>query len=108
GSSSHAAGALFMAMAGVDMLHVPYRGNYLPDLLAGQVQVAFRPIPAAIGYIRAGTLRALGVTSEARSDALPDVPPVSEFVPGYEASLWVGIAAPKNTPKDVVDKLNAE
>jgi len=108
GSSSHVAGALFMAMAGVDMLHVPYRGNYLPDLLAGQVQVAFSPIPAAIGYIRAGTLRALGVTSEVRSDTLPDVPPVSEFVPGYEASLWVGIAAPKNTPKDVVDKLNAE
>jgi tripartite-type tricarboxylate transporter receptor subunit TctC len=108
GSSSHVAGALFMAMAGVDMLHVPYRGNYLPDLLAGQVQVAFSPIPAAIGYLRAGTLRALGVTSEARSDALPDVPPVSEFVPGYEASLWVGIAAPKNTPKDIVDKLNAE
>ena len=108
GSSSHVAGALFMAMAGVDMLHVPYRGNYLPDLLAGQVQVAFSPIPAAIGYIRAGTLRALGVTSEVRSDTLPDVPPVSEFVPGYEASLWVGIAAPKNTPKNVVDKLNAE
>jgi tripartite-type tricarboxylate transporter receptor subunit TctC len=108
GSSSHCAGALFMAMAGVDMVHVPYRASYFPDLLAGQVQVAFSPIPAAIGYIRAGTLRALGVTSETRSDALPDVPPVSEFVPGYEASLWVGIAAPKKTHMDVVDKLNAE
>jgi tripartite-type tricarboxylate transporter receptor subunit TctC len=108
GSSSHCAGALFMAMAGVEMVHVPYRSSYFPDLLAGQVQVAFSPIPAAIGYIRAGTLRALGVTSETRSDALPDVPPVSEFVPGYEASLWVGIAAPKKTPADILDKLNGE
>jgi tripartite-type tricarboxylate transporter receptor subunit TctC len=108
GSSSHVAGELFKAMAGVDLVHVPYRGSYFPDLLAGQVQVAFSPIPAAIGYIRADTLRALGVTSETRSDALPDVPPVSEFVPSYEASLWVGIAAPKNTQEEIVDKLNAE
>jgi tripartite-type tricarboxylate transporter receptor subunit TctC len=108
GSSSHVAGELFKTMAGVDMVHVPYRGSYFPDLLAGQVQVAFSPIPAAIGYIRAGTLRALGVTSETRSDALPDVPAVSQFVPGYEASLWVGIAAPKNTPAEIVDKLNEE
>ncbi len=108
GSSSHVAGELFKTMAGVDLVHVPYRGSYFPDLLAGQVQVAFSPIPAAIGYVRAGTLRALGVTSETRSAALPDVPPVSEFVPGYEASLWVGLAAPKNTDKEIVDKLNAE
>ncbi len=108
GSSSHVAGELFKTMAGVDMVHVPYRGSYFPDLLAGQVQVAFSPIPAAIGYIRAGTLRALGVTSETRSNALPDAPPVSHFVPGYEASLWVGLAAPRKTPKEIVDKLNAE
>jgi tripartite-type tricarboxylate transporter receptor subunit TctC len=108
GSSSHVAGELFKALAGVDLVHVPYRGSYFPDLIAGQVQVAFSPIPAAIGYVRAGTLRALGVTSDTRSAALPDVPPVSEFVPGYEASLWVGIAAPKNTPADIVDRLNKE
>ncbi len=108
GSSSHCAGALFMAMAGVDLVHVPYRASYFPDLLAGQVQIAFSPIPAAIGYIRAGTLRALGVSSETRSDALPDAPPISQFVPGYEASLWVGLAAPKKTPKEIVDKLNGE
>ncbi len=108
GSSSHVAGELFKTMAGVDMVHVPYRASYFPDLLAGQVQVAFSPIPAAIGYVRAGTLRALGVTSVTRSQALPDVPPVSEFVPGYEASLWVGIAAPKKTPREIAEKLNAE
>jgi tripartite-type tricarboxylate transporter receptor subunit TctC len=108
GSSSHCAGALFMAMAGVDLVHVPYRASYFPDLLAGQVQIAFSPIPAAIGYIRAGTLRALGVTSETRSDALPDVAPVSQFVPGYEASLWVGLAVPRKTPAEIVDKLNTE
>ena len=108
GSSSHVAGELFKALAGVDLIHVPYRGNYFPDLLGGHVQVAFSPIPAAIGYIRAGTLRALAVTSETRSDALPNIPTVGEFVPGYEASLWVGIGAPKNTPAEIIDKLNNE
>jgi tripartite-type tricarboxylate transporter receptor subunit TctC len=108
GSSSHVAGELFKALAGVDLVHVPYRGNYFPDLLGGHVQVAFSPIPAAIGYIRAGTLRPLAVTSKTRSDTLPNIPTVDEFVPGYEASLWVGIGAPKNTPAEIIDKLNNE
>ena len=108
GSSSHVAGELFKTMAGVDLVHVPYRGSYFPDLLGGQVQVAFSPIPPAIGYIRAGTLRPLAVTSATRSDVLPDIPTVGEFVPGYEASLWVGIGAPKDTPAEIIDKLNME
>ena len=108
GSVPHVAGELFKMMTGVEMLHVPYRGSYFSDLLGGQVQVVFTPLPAAIGYIRAGTLRALAVTSATRSDALPNIPTVGEFVPGYEASLWVGIGAPKNTPAEIIDKLNLE
>jgi tripartite-type tricarboxylate transporter receptor subunit TctC len=96
-------------MAGVDMVHVPYRGgNPLPDLLGGQVQAYFGPLPTSLGYIRTNKLRALAVTSTARSEALPDIPTVSEFVPGYEASAFYGLGAPKNTPIEIIDKLNRE
>ena len=110
GTGSHVAGELFKMMAGVDMAHVPYRGGgpALTDLLAGQVQVLFNPPPASIAYIKAGRLRALAVTTATRSDALPDVPTVGEFVPGYEASTWYGIGVPKNTPAEIIDKLNKE
>ena len=108
GSIAHVAGELFKVMTGINMLHVPYRGNPMPDLLSGQVQVFFSPTPSAIGNIRAGTLRALGVTTKARSLLLPDIPTVGEFVAGYEASAWNGIGAPKNTPADVIEKLNRE
>ena len=97
-------------MTGVDMVHVPYRGAApaLTDLLGGQVQVMFATMPSSIEYIRAGKLRALAVTTATRSEALPDIPTVGEFVPGYEASAWYGIGAPKNTPAEIVDKLNKE
>ena len=108
GSASHLAGELFKMMTGVDLVHVPYRGSFLPDLLAGQVQVVFGPIPVAIANIRTGKLRVLAVTSAARSEVLPDIPTVSEFVPGYEASGWYGIGAPKKTPTEIVDRLNKE
>ena len=108
GSGPHVVGELFKMMAGVDLVHVPYRGSYWADLLGGQVQVAFAPIPSSTGYIQAGTLRALAVTSAKRLDALPDLPTVGEFVPGYEAIGWYGVGAPKNTPAEVVDKLNNE
>ena len=108
GTSAHMAGELFKMMTGVDMLHVPYRGAALPDLLSGQVQVMFNPLPASIEYIRAGKLRALAVTTVTRSDALPDLPTVGEFVPGYEASTWGGIGAPKDTPAEIIDTLNRE
>jgi len=108
GSVHHVTGELFKSMAGVDMLHVPYRGNPIPDLLGGQVQVIFSPMPAAIEYIRAGRLRALAVTTAARQEALTDVPTVADFVPGFEASAWNGIGAPKNTPLPIINKLNSE
>jgi tripartite-type tricarboxylate transporter receptor subunit TctC len=108
GSGPHVVGELFKMMAGVDLVHVPYRGSYWADLLGGQVQVAFAPIPSSTGYIQAGTLRALAVTSAKRLDALPELPTVREFVPGYEAIGWYGVGAPKNTPAEVVDKLNNE
>ena len=108
GTANHVFGELFKGMAGVDLVHVPYRGSFYPDLLAGQVQVIFTPIPGVIGYIRTGQLRALAVTSAARSPTLPDIPTVGEFVPGYEASGWEGIGAPKNTPPGIIDKLNKE
>ena len=108
GSPQHVAGELFAMMTGINMVHVPYHGNPLPDVLAGQVQVYFGPIPASIGYVRAGKLRALAVTSTTRSPVLPDVPTVAEFVPGYEASSWYGAGAPKNTPNEVIAKLNNE
>ena len=110
GTSVHLSGELFKMMAGVDMLHVPYRGTApaLTDLLGGQVQVMFGTITGSIEYIRTGTLRALAVTTATRAEALPDVPTVAEFVPGYEASTWYGIGAPKNTPTETIDKLNKE
>jgi tripartite-type tricarboxylate transporter receptor subunit TctC len=106
GGFAHVAGELFKAMAGVDLLHVPYRGNYFPDLLAGQVHVSFGPIGQAIQFIRAGQLRALAMTGSARIQMLPEVPTVAEFVRGYEAYAWDGIGAPRGTPADVIDKLS--
>jgi tripartite-type tricarboxylate transporter receptor subunit TctC len=110
GPGPHIAGELFKMMAGVDMVHVPYRGTgpSLTNLIGGQVQVTFEATPASIGYIRAGTLRALAVTTTRRSEALPDIPTVAEFVPGYEASAWFGVGAPKATPAEIVEKLNKE
>jgi tripartite-type tricarboxylate transporter receptor subunit TctC len=110
GSGPHVAGELFKMMAGVDMVHVPYRGTgpALTDLLGGQVQVYFDAIPASLEHIKAGKLRALAVTTATRSEVLPDVPALSEFVPGYEATFWAGFVAPKNMPSTVVEKLNRE
>jgi tripartite-type tricarboxylate transporter receptor subunit TctC len=108
GSMNHVAGELFKTMTGIDMIHVPYRGNPLTDLLSGQTQVYFGPIPGSIGFIRDGKLRALAVTTATRSEALPDIPALSEFVPGYEASGWYGIGAPKGTPAEIINKLNKE
>ncbi len=110
GTTSHLAGELFKLMTGVNLVHVPYRGSApaLTDLLGGQVQVLFDPLPSSIEHIRAGKLRALAVTTTTRSTALPDIPTVADFVPGYEASLSVGIGAPRNTPVEIVDKLNKE
>jgi tripartite-type tricarboxylate transporter receptor subunit TctC len=110
GTATHLTGELFKMMAGVDMVHVPYRGGgpAFNDLLAGQVQVMFPTTVSSIGYIRAGRLRALAVTAATRSAVLPDIPTVGDFVPGYEASNWYGIGAPRNTPVDVIEKLNNE
>jgi tripartite-type tricarboxylate transporter receptor subunit TctC len=110
GFASHLAGELFKVMTGVKMVHVPYRGQApaMTDLLGGQVQVMFDPVVSSIGYIRAGKLRPLAVTTSMRSEALPDLPTVAEFVPGYEASVWFGVGAPKNTPAEIVEKLNKE
>jgi len=108
GSPPHLFGELFKLLAGVDLLHVPYRGQpqVLTDLLGGQVQITFDPLANSIGHIRADRLRALAVTTAKRLDALPDIPTVGEFVPGYEASGWHGIAVPKNTPREIVERLN--
>jgi tripartite-type tricarboxylate transporter receptor subunit TctC len=108
GGATHLFGELFMMMAGVNLLHVPYRGNFMPDLLSGQVQVVFAPITHLIGYIRSDRLRALAVTTATRSATLPDIPTIAEFVPGYEASGWYGIGAPKQTSTAIVKKLNNE
>jgi tripartite-type tricarboxylate transporter receptor subunit TctC len=106
GTPLHLAGELFKMMTGVELVHVPYHGSYMPDLLGGQVQVVFTTIPSLIEYIRTGKLRALAVASATRSDTLPDVPTVGEFVPGYEASAWYGLGAPKSTPTGIIEKLN--
>jgi tripartite-type tricarboxylate transporter receptor subunit TctC len=108
GTAPHIFGELFMMMTGVRMLHVPYRGPYFADLIGGQVQAVFSPLPSTIGYFKAGTLRPLAVTTATRSDALPDVPTVGDFVPGYEASSWQGVGAPRTTPAPIIDKLNGE
>jgi tripartite-type tricarboxylate transporter receptor subunit TctC len=110
GTASHLAGQLFNAMTGANLQHVPYRGDgpAMVDLIAGQVQVGFATMTASIGHIRGGQLRALAVTTLKRSDALPGVPTVAEFVPGFEANSWFGIAAPKGTPADIVALINRE
>jgi tripartite-type tricarboxylate transporter receptor subunit TctC len=110
GTSVHIAGELFKMMAGVNLVHVPYRGSApaLTDMISGQVHVMFDILTSSIQHIRSGALRALAVTSERRSEALPDLPTVGDFLPGYEATAWYGIAAPKNTPSEIVDKLNNE
>jgi tripartite-type tricarboxylate transporter receptor subunit TctC len=110
GTSVHIAGELFKMMAGVNLVHVPYRGSApaLTDMISGQVHVMFDILTSSIQHIRSGALRALAVTSERRSEALPDLPTVGDFFSGYEATAWYGIAAPKNTPSEIVDKLNQE
>jgi tripartite-type tricarboxylate transporter receptor subunit TctC len=110
GTSVHVSGELFNMMTGVRMVHVPYRGAAaaVADLIGGQVQVVFDNLPGSIEYIRAGRLRPLAVTTAVRSPALPDVPTVAEFVPGYEASAWFGIGAPSATPAEIIDRLNRE
>jgi tripartite-type tricarboxylate transporter receptor subunit TctC len=110
GTASHLAGQLFNAMTGANLQHVPYRGDgpAMVDLIGGQIQVGFATMTASIGHIRSGQLRALAVTTLKRSDALPGVPTVAETVPGFEASSWFGIAAPKGTPSDVIEILNRE
>jgi tripartite-type tricarboxylate transporter receptor subunit TctC len=110
GSTIQLCGELFKIMTGVDMVHVPYRGNApaVTDLIAGQVQVMFADTPSSIEHVRAGKLRALAVTTAERSEILPGVPTVSEFLPGFEASNWFGVAAPKNTPPEIIEKLNRE
>jgi tripartite-type tricarboxylate transporter receptor subunit TctC len=108
GSGTHVFSELFKMMTGVNMIHVPYRASFYPDLLGGQVQAAFVTTVSSIAYIRAGKLRALGVTTATRSRLLPDIPTLGEFVPGYEASGWEGIGAPKNTPVEIIDKINKE
>jgi tripartite-type tricarboxylate transporter receptor subunit TctC len=110
GTSVHMSGELFKMMTSLAMQHVPYRGSapMLTDLLAGQVQVTFDNMPSSIEHIRAGKLRALAVTTAMRSEALPDVPIVADFVPGYEASAWFGIGAPKGTPTEIIELLNKE
>jgi tripartite-type tricarboxylate transporter receptor subunit TctC len=110
GTSLHVSGELFKMMTGVNMIHVPYRGNApaLTDLLGGQVQVMFDALPSSIEHIRTGKLRALAVTTAMRSEAMPDLPTVGDFVPGYASSQWYGVVAPRNTPAEIVDKLNNE
>jgi tripartite-type tricarboxylate transporter receptor subunit TctC len=110
GTAVHVSGELFKMMTGVDMVHVPYRGSPLAmtDLLGGQVQVIFDNMPGSIGYLRAGKLRPLAVTTLTRSELLPEVPPLRDFVPGYEASAWYGVGAPRSTPAAIIDKLNKE
>jgi len=110
GSPGHVAGELFKMMTGINIVHVPYRGAApaLTDLLGGQVQVYFATTPASIEYIRSGTLRPLAVTSATRWEGLPDIPTLSDFVPGFEATSWYGIGAPRNTPTEIIEKLNKE
>jgi len=110
GTGTHVAGELLMMMAGINMVHVPYPGGApaFTDLIAGQVQVMFGALAGGIEHVKAGNLRALAVTTATRSEALPDIPTVGDFVPGYEASAWFGIGAPRNTPPEIVDKLNRE
>jgi tripartite-type tricarboxylate transporter receptor subunit TctC len=108
GSVNHVAGELFKSMADVDLVAVHYRGSFFPDLLGGQVQISFSPIPSSLDFIRGGKLRALAVTTATRAELLPDIPTIGEFVPGYEATAWFGIGAPKKTPANIAGQLNKE
>lgn len=108
GSGNHVFGALFALMAGVDFVHVPYRGSYMPDLLAGRVQICFSPVELVIDSIRSGKLRALAVTTTTTLAVLPDVPTMNTFLPGYEAAGWNGVGAPKNTPNEIIGLLNTQ
>ena len=110
GTVTHVSGELFKMMAGVDLVHVPYRGSppALTDLIGGQMQVMFDTVPTSLGFLKAGKLRPLAVTATTRLDFLPEIPPLSEFLPGYETSFWLGIGAPRNTPPDIVQTLNRE
>jgi len=110
GNTTHVAGVLFMMLTGTTFIHVPYRGGApaVADLMAGQVQLYFDGISGSLGYIRAGKLRALGVTTAQRTDVLPDVPSIAEFVPGYEAGGWYGIGVPRHAPAEIVDRLNRD
>src|SRR6476619_6006119 len=110
GSPAHIVGEYFKLMTGTDLTHVPYRGAApaVSDLLAGQIQVAFTEMATSLGHIRAGKLLALAVTTATRSEALPDIPTLGEFIPGFEASQWIGLVAPKNTSPTIVEKLNTE
>ena len=106
GTASHIFGLLFMTMTGIKLVHVPYRTNYMPDLISGQVQMVINPIPQAVEFVKAGKVRALAVTTTERLAAFPELPTVAQFVPGYEAIGWYGIGAPKSTPAEIIDKLN--
>src|SRR5262249_2298461 len=110
GTTPHMAGQLFMTMAGVELLHVPYQGAApaLTDMLGGRADVVFEAMPTRVGHLPAGKLRGLGVGSATRSSVFPDIPTVGEFLPGYEANVWFGIAAPRQTPRDIVERLNKE
>ena len=108
GTVTHLAGALFQSMSGVELVHVPYSGNFFTDLLSGKVQVAFSPLGGTIGYIKSNAVRALAVTGPTRSAILPNIPAMGEFIPGYKSNLWDGIGAPKATPVQIIDKLNNE
>jgi tripartite-type tricarboxylate transporter receptor subunit TctC len=110
GSEGHVAGELFKMMTGINMVHVPYRGAgpAITDMIGGQVQVMFNPTAPLIEYIKAGKLRALAVTTTARSEALPDIPTLADFLPGYESSAFYGLGAPKNTPVEIIERLNRE
>jgi tripartite-type tricarboxylate transporter receptor subunit TctC len=108
GTAPHLAGELLKMMAGINLVQVPYRANFMPDLLAGQVQMSFVALAPAIGYLRAGKLRGLAVTSAKRLDVLPDIPPLGDVVPGYEGSGWLGVGAPRNTPATIIDTLNTD
>jgi tripartite-type tricarboxylate transporter receptor subunit TctC len=110
GTSTHLSGELFKSMTGCNMLHIPYKGAgpVLTDLIAGQVQVFFDNLPSSAGHIKGGSIRAIGMTSAAREPSMPEVPTVGETVPGYEATAWFGIGMPKGTPREAVDRINAE